>query len=125
MYYLCVINTVIPTSTVTTIMPTSTVTTIVPTATSVTPTFTVGAGSDDDDDGLTGGEIAGIVIGSTFAAIILLAIIILIVIWYVDVTNASIYKYIFNSVIYTCIHGYYTVIANHVFIVIFEVIQVE
>ena len=91
MYYLCDINIVIPTPTV-------------PTASSVTPTATVGLGSGDDD-GLTGGEIAGIVIGSTFAAIILLAIIVLIILWYVDVTNTSIYKYIFSSVIYTCIHG--------------------
>ena len=94
MYYLCDINIVIPIPTVTT------------TASSVTPTATVGVGSvDDDDDGLTGGEIAGIVIGSTFAAIILLAIIVLIILWYVDVTDTSIYKYIFSSVIYTCIHG--------------------
>ena len=108
MYYLCDINIVIPIPTVTT------------TASSVTPTATVGVDSvDDDDDGLTGGEIAGIVIGSTFAAIILLALIVFIVIWYVDVTNASIYKYILNSVIYACIHGYYIVIANHVFIVSF------
>ena len=92
MYYFCDITTVIPTPTVTT------------TASSVTPTATVGQGSDDDD-GLTGGEIAGIVIGSTFAAIILLAIIVLIILWYVDVTDTSIYKYIFSSVIYTCIHG--------------------
>ena len=103
-------NTVATTSTLSTAMI---ITLTVP---SVMPTVTVGPNSDGDDDGLTSGEITGIVIGSIFAVIILLVLIVLIVIWYVDVTNASIYKYIFNSVIYACIHGYYTVIANRVYI---------
>lgn len=64
------------------VVTTSTVITISTTPNiSITPNITVGA-SDDEDD-LSGGEIAAIVIGSVFGAAVILAVITGVAFWYV------------------------------------------